>query len=601
MSRFNSSGPRTEELGKSSIRKDTLRKASFLLNFLKPYRAKFILALILLGAGSGVSLLFPWLLGAMVDLVSGTKSSKSLFFKDLNTLIFFIGTLLALSALMSFFRIMWFAQVGEKSLADIRSVVFAHTLKLKKDFFDQNSTGGLLSRINNDLSQIQDTLSTFLANLIRQIIVLIAGISVILINNTHLALLMLAVIPPVVLFALFFGRKIRKISRQTQDELAEANEVAEESFSGLVHVKSYTRESYESKRYQTALLKVVDLAVLNSKYRGAFAASVVFLMFSAILAVLWYGFNLIQKGEMTLGELNSFIFYGMFIAGSMAGFAENYNQLLKTLGATERIFEILETPEEKGGNQPYAGGRGSIRLAGVTFSYSTRPEVQVLNEVSMNLGAGQKLALVGESGAGKSTIASLLLRLYDPNSGSIFLDQTDLRDYNIRELRSLIAYVPQDVQLFSGTIRDNIRYGKEEATEEDLIEAARKSYSIGFIEKLPNGFDTLVGEKGLQLSSGQRQRIAIARAFLKDPLVLILDEATSALDAESEAQVQKAIEEIMKNRTSVIIAHRLSTIRFADQIAVMQSGQILETGTHESLMSTKNSAYSRLVSLQFQA
>lgn len=601
MSRFNSSGPRTEELGKSRIRKETLRKASFLLNFLKPYRGKFILALILLGAGSGVSLLFPWLLGAMVDLVSGNELGKNLFFSNLNTLISFIGVLLALSAVMSFFRIMWFAQVGEKSLADIRSVVFAHTLKLKKDFFDQNSTGGLLSRINNDLSQIQDTLSTFLANLIRQIIVLIAGISVILVNNTHLALLMLAVIPPVVIFALFFGRKIRKISRQTQDELAEANEVAEESFSGLVHVKSYTRESYESARYKTALHKVVDLAVLNSKYRGAFAASVVFLMFSAILAVLWYGFSLIQRGEMTLGELNSFIFYGMFIAGSMAGFAENYNQLLKTLGATERIFEILETPEEQGGGRQYTGGHGTINIEGVSFFYSTRPEVQVLKDVSMNLGAGKKLALVGESGAGKSTIASLLLRLYDPVAGKISLDGIDLKDYQIQELRARIAYVPQDVQLFSGTIRENIRYGKENSSEEELLEAARKSHSIGFIEQLPEGFETLVGEKGLQLSGGQRQRIAIARAFLKDPLVLILDEATSALDAESEAQVQKAMEEIMKNRTSIIIAHRLSTIRFADQIAVMQSGCILETGTHESLMANEKSAYSRLVSLQFQA
>lgn len=537
----------------------------------------------------------------MVDLVSGNELGKNLFFSNLNTLISFIGVLLALSAVMSFFRIMWFAQVGEKSLADIRSVVFAHTLKLKKDFFDQNSTGGLLSRINNDLSQIQDTLSTFLANLIRQIIVLIAGISVILVNNTHLALLMLAVIPPVVIFALFFGRKIRKISRQTQDELAEANEVAEESFSGLVHVKSYTRESYESARYKTALHKVVDLAVLNSKYRGAFAASVVFLMFSAILAVLWYGFSLIQRGEMTLGELNSFIFYGMFIAGSMAGFAENYNQLLKTLGATERIFEILETPEEQGGSRQYTGGHGTINIEGVSFFYSTRPEVQVLKDVSMNLGAGKKLALVGESGAGKSTIASLLLRLYDPVAGKISLDGIDLKDYQIQELRARIAYVPQDVQLFSGTIRENIRYGKENSSEEELLEAARKSHSIGFIEQLPEGFETLVGEKGLQLSGGQRQRIAIARAFLKDPLVLILDEATSALDAESEAQVQKAMEEIMKNRTSIIIAHRLSTIRFADQIAVMQSGCILETGTHESLMANEKSAYSRLVSLQFQA
>jgi ABC-type multidrug transport system fused ATPase/permease subunit len=601
MSRFNSSGEQKGELSKARLNRENLKKLSFLFQFLAPYRSKFIAAMMLLGVGSSISLSFPWLLGQLIDLVSGNTENTHPWFTDLNRIISAIIGLLLLSSVMTFFRIMWFAEVGEKSLADIRSGLFSHLLKLPKQFFDQNSTGSLLSRINNDLSQIQDTLSTFLANLIRQIIILSVGITIVLINNTKLALLMLAVIPPVVAFALIFGRKIRKVSRETQDALATSNEIAEESLSGLINVKSYTKEADESKRFRSALKKVVHLAITNSKYRGAFAASVIFLMFSAILGVLWYGFLLIQQGEMSLGQLNTFIFYGLFIAGSMAGFAENYNQLLKTIGSTERIFEIMHTKQEKGGEINVHEGNGQLEIKELSFRYASRSDVEVLSQINLSIMAGQKLALVGESGAGKSTLAAMLLRLYDPVRGQISLDGVPLEQYDLYTLRALIAYVPQDVHLFSGTIRENIRYGKKEASNDEIMNAAERSYCMNFIEKLPDGMDTLVGEKGLQLSGGQRQRIAIARAFLKNPLVLILDEATSALDAESESQVQEAMKEIMKDRTSVIIAHRLSTIRFADNIAVMQNGKVIEQGTHDELIAKSNGAYNHLLKLQYHS
>lgn len=599
MSRFNSGNNPKAELNRLPLNRTNLKKAAFIFRYLLPYRYRFIAALILLSLGSLLSLAFPYLFGELIDIAGG-KSSEY-FPGGIDQLLMAVGIILGLSALMSFFRIMWFAQTGERALADLRSDLFGHVIRLPKSFFDFTYSGELMSRMNNDLSQIQDTLSTFLANVIRQSIILIAGVSIVLFTHTRLALLMLAMIPLVVIFALFFGKYIRKLARTAQNEMAEANVIAEESFSGLVQVKTNTQEESESHRYRNALQKVVDTAIKNSKYRGAFAASVVFLMFGAIIGVMWYGTHLIQQGELSMGDLNSFIFYGMFIAGSMAGFAENYNQLQKTLGATERIVEMFHENTEEGGAGDTENINGHIAFSHVTFSYPGRPEVQVLKDIDFEVKPGQKIALVGSSGSGKSTIASLLLRLYQPDTGEITLDGTSLDSYELKALRERMAYVPQDVMLFAGTISQNIAYGKPGASDAEITEAAREANALEFISQFPEGMETIVGERGMQLSGGQRQRIAIARAFLRNPSILILDEATSALDAASESQVQLALDRIMQGRTCVIIAHRLSTIRHADQILVIRNGSVAEKGTHEELKSLTEGEYYKLLSLQVQA
>lgn len=599
MSRFNSGNSSKQELNRLPLNKTNLKRAGFIFKYLLPYRFRFIAALVLLSLGSLLSLAFPYLFGELIDLAGG-KSSEY-FPGGIHQLLLTVGIILILSAVMSFFRIMWFAETGEKALADLRSDLFAHVVRLPKSFFDFTYSGELMSRMNNDLSQIQDTLSTFLANVIRQSIILIAGVSIVLFTHTRLALLMLAMIPLVVVFALMFGRTIRKLARTAQNEMAEANIIAEESFSGLVQVKTNTQEDIESGRYRKALQVVVQTAIKNSRYRGAFAASVVFLMFGAIIGVMWYGTYLIQLGELTIGDLNSFIFYGMFIAGSMAGFAENYNQLQKTLGATERIVEMFHEKAEHGGTTNATGISGHIGFSKVTFSYPSRPEVQVLKEISFNVSHGQKLALVGASGSGKSTIASLLLRLYPVDSGEITLDGTPIEFYHLKELREQMAYVPQDVMLFAGTIAENIAYGKPGSGDAEIREAARQANALDFITQFPDGMQTIVGERGMQLSGGQRQRIAIARAFLRNPRILILDEATSALDVTSEAQVQLALDRIMQGRTCIIIAHRLSTIRLADQILVIKDGCVVEQGTHEELKSLPDGEYHKLLSIQAKA
>lgn len=599
MSRFNSGNRPKEELNRLPLNKSNLKRATFIFKYLLPYRYRFIAALVLLSLGSLLSLAFPYLFGELIDLAAGKSSVY--FPGGIPQLLLTVGVILVLSAIMSFFRIMWFAETGEKALADLRSELFAHVVQLPKSFFDFTYSGELMSRMNNDLSQIQDTLSTFLANVIRQSIILIAGISIVLFTHTRLALLMLAMIPLVVAFALVFGKRIRKLAKTAQNEMAQANVIAEESFSGLVQVKTNTQEEAESNRYRAALQVVVRTAIKNSRYRGAFAASVVFMMFGAIIGVMWYGTYLIQLGELSIGDLNSFIFYGMFIAGSMAGFAENYNQLQKTLGATERIVEMFHEKTENGGGIHPKNIKGHIHFTNITFSYPGRPDVEVLKNISFEVAPGQKLALVGASGSGKSTIASLLLRLYSPDSGAIMLDGVQLDAYVLKELREQMAYVPQDVMLFAGSIAENIAYGKPGASDEEISEAAKQANALEFIRQFPEGMNTIVGERGMQLSGGQRQRIAIARAFLRNPRILILDEATSALDASSEAQVQLALDRIMDGRTCVIIAHRLSTIRHADQILVIRDGVVVEQGTHDELRMMANGAYQKLLSLQVQA
>ena len=411
---------------------------------------------------------------------------------------------------------------------------------------------------------------------------------------------MLITIPVLVVIAMVFGKFIRKLSKETQDYLASANVVVEETLQSIVTVKSFTGETYEINRYRNKLNSVVEVALKAAGYRGAFISFIIFALFGGIVAVIWYGATLVSAGEMSVGDLISFVLYTTFIGGSIAGLGDIYGQVQKAIGSSERVLEILnETTEKQIKVDSLARMKGSVQFDQVLFHYPTRPEYRVLDGISIHVKPGEKIALAGHSGAGKSTIIQLLLKFYDVGSGDILLDDISIADWDPQALRINIGMVPQEVLLFGGSIRENIRYAKHDATDEELLEAAKQANALEFIDKFPEGLDTLVGERGIKLSGGQRQRIAIARAILKDPAILILDEATSSLDAETESLVQEALDKLMKGRTTIIIAHRLSTIRKVDRIYVIKDGKVIEEGNHESLSAKEGGHYAHLVNLQF--
>ena len=413
---------------------------------------------------------------------------------------------------------------------------------------------------------------------------------------------MLSVVPLVAVAAVIFGRFIRKFSKNVQDQVAESQVIVEETMQGISIVKAFANEWYEIARYDGKIKEVVKLAIKGGKYRGYFASFIIFCLFGAIVAVVWFGVRLSISGEMSVGQLISFVLYSTFVGASFGGIAELYAQIQKAIGATERVFELLEeTPEKINSVQNAVKNKikGNVTFKNVAFSYPSRKEINVLKNVNFTAEFGQKIAIVGPSGTGKSTIASLLLRFYDIDSGEIIIDGKNIYDYDLENLRGNMSIVPQDVILFGGTIRENIAYGKPDASEDEILLAAKQANAFNFIEGFPEKFETLVGERGIKLSGGQRQRIAIARALLKNPSILILDEATSSLDSESEKLVQEALEILMEGRTSIIIAHRLSTIRSADQILVLDNGIISEQGTHLELISLENGKYKNLSNLQF--
>ena len=414
---------------------------------------------------------------------------------------------------------------------------------------------------------------------------------------------MLAVVPIIAILAVVFGMRIRKMARKAQDQLAESGTIVQETFQGIAVVKAFTNEFYEIGRYVKSVYAVVNTAISNARYRGAFVSFMIFSVFGAIAFVMWYGAKMIQSGELTMGSLTMFVIFSMFVGGTFAGFADMFSQLQKTLGATESIREILRGEGEtvtlqQSPIQPQHRLHGNVRFEHVAFNYPGRPDVQVLKDISITATNGQQIAIVGPSGAGKSTITSLLMRFYAPNHGKIYFDDQPADNFPLTQLRMQMAFVPQDILLFGGTIKENIAYGKPGATDEEIINAAFKAHAHEFISNFPEKYETIVGERGIKLSGGQRQRIAIARAILKDPAILVLDEATSSLDSESEQLVQDALDNLMKGRTSFVIAHRLSTIRGADKIVVIEKGMVIETGSHQQLMN-QNGLYRKLNEMQF--
>ncbi|HEY9488180.1 MAG TPA: ABC transporter transmembrane domain-containing protein, partial [Chryseosolibacter sp.] len=527
-------------------------------------------------------------------------AGKPHFFKTIDQVAIALLLILFVQSIFSFVRVYTFSIVSEKGMAGVREAVYQKVIWLPMSFFDSRRVGEVMSRLTADVATLQDTFSYVLAELLRQVLTLVFGIAIIFYLAPTLTLFMLITIPVLVVTALIFGKYIRKLSRKTQDKLAEANVVVEESLHSITMVKAFTNELFELGRYSRAIREVVDVAIQSSRYRGFFISFIIFALFGGIVAVGWFGASLVQSNQLTVGELFSFIFYTSFIGFSIAGLGDIYTQLQRSVGASERILEILELPDESSLVGEEIEVQGEIEYSGVRFSYPTRGDYRVLDELNFVIQPGEKVALVGKSGSGKSTIINLLLRLYPLNEGHIRVDGRLIEDFNLTAYRRNIGVVPQEVILFGGTIAENIRYGKPAASDDELREAARKANALDFIESFPEKFETLVGDRGVKLSGGQRQRIAIARAILKDPAILILDEATSSLDVHSELLVQEALEKLMEGRTSIIIAHRLSTIKKVDRIFVIHEGTLAEMGSHSELSGMDNGIYNNLLQLQLQ-
>ncbi len=605
MARYSRNDQAGVELPKARLDRESLRQALELFEYLRPYKLRFGAALVSMFTGSLLSLAFPYLAGTVIDAAMHPGRVGGGMAGSDRTALLLMG-ILAVQAGLSYFHSLSFATVGQRSLVDLRRATYARLISLPMTFFAQRRVGELASRLSADLIQIEDTLIAVLPQFLRQTTLLVGGIALIAVTSLQLTGVMLASLPLVVVVAVLFGRKTRKIYREAQDRLADTATIVEETLQGIVNVKAFSNEGYELNRYHDGLGRFLTATLRGARLRAAFIAFIIFALFGFIVLVLWSGARLLQQGAITFGDLTRFGLYTTFVAGAMGQFAELYSQVQKAIGATQRVRELLrETGEVEAQLGPAPAStlprlRGEVVFENVHFSYPSRPGVEVLQAINLAASPGQRIALVGPSGAGKSTLISLLLRLYDPSAGRLLIDGRDARQYRLTELRAQMSMVPQEVLLFGGSIAENIAYGKPGAGMEEIEAAARQANAHEFIRSFPEEYATLVGDRGIKLSGGQRQRVAIARAILKNPSILILDEATSSLDSESERLIQEALESLMLGRTSFIIAHRLATVRHADRIMVMVGGRLVESGTHEELQAMPEGVYRRLAALQFR-
>ncbi|WP_189057239.1 ABC transporter ATP-binding protein [Deinococcus daejeonensis] len=575
-----------------------------LLAFARPYRWVFVVGVVATLVSSGLNLVFPALFGRLIDasfLQVGSTDTSQLD----RTVVALLG-IFALSALFGAAQSFLLSRVGAGVVADLRRAVFAHLLTLSPRFFGEHKTGDLTSRLTSDVGTVQTVTSTALAQLAAQSVSLVGAVVLLVTTSPRLSLLTLAVIPLVIGTAVTIGRRIRRVSREVQDAVAGANASAEEAISGVRVVQSFTAEGVEESRYGQGVTQSFLAALKRARLQALMAGVMSFLTFGALAVVLWYGGRLVMAGSLTPGNLVTFLFYALQVGGTVVALTGVFNQFQEALGASGRIFELLDERSDlpqPAQPAPLARAEGRVSFDGVSFTYDGDAEgtrAAVLRDVTLDVPAGQVVALVGPSGAGKTTLVNLIPRFWDVTGGTLRVDGRDVRDYALADLRAQVGLVPQETLLFSGSIRENILYGRPDARPDEVEAAARAANAHEFISAFPHGYDTVVGERGVKLSGGQRQRVAIARAILKDPRILILDEATSALDNESEALVQAALERLMQGRTTFVIAHRLSTIRNADRILVMDAGRVTEDGTHAQLLAA-GGLYRDLYELQFRA
>lgn len=582
---------------KKRFSKASFKKAMRIFRFIKPYKMPFFVGMFVLLISSIITMAFPKVLGELIDSVNAEDANT------VNTFTLLLIGIFLVTAILSFLRVYLFGYVTHKALALLRLTTYKHLISSPMSYFSKRRVGELSSRITSDIALLQDTFTTTIAEFLRQFITIPVGMFFLLFISFRLTVFMIAVIPVVAIIGVFFGKFIKKLSKEAQNDIADSNTVVDETLHGIASVKAYANEFFEIIRYKKSIDSSVQTSIKRALWRGVFIGLIMFAAGSAIVSIVWYGLHMVQNGVITLGELLSFAIYSALLGFSFAGAADLFSQLQKAIGATEHLMDILDEATETVTLEKTSliSIEGNLTFNNVCFSYPSRRDIQVLKDVSFSVDKGKQVAIVGPSGSGKSTIASLIFRFYDPESGVITIDGKKINDYELSQIRNQMAIVPQDVMLFGGTIRENIEYGKPNATDEEIFEAAKKANALEFIESFPEKFKTIVGDRGIQLSGGQKQRIAIARAILKNPSILVLDEATSALDSESERLVQEALERLMEGRTSIVIAHRLSTIKKADTIIVLDNGKIKEKGTHEELVKKENGIYKNLSTLQLTA
>ncbi len=568
-----------------------------MLAYLLPYKGRLALALVSLLIGAGLSLVFPAVIGTVMNVVLAAGPDGETVLNQITLVLMAVFLLRSITTWIESFMLSY---IGEKIVADVRTQLFRQLQRMSMGFFTERRVGELMSRISNDVTVMRSVLTNQVSTLLQQTLIAIGSLVLMVVINAQLTLFIVVLIPAVIAVGVFFGIYMRRFSTRAQDQIAEATVVAEEVLQGVREVKSFVREPYEIRRYETAINNAFGTAVRLAHFSSAFGSLMAFVGFGSLAAFLWFGGREVLAGRLDGAQLITFLFYGVSVAGSFASLVALYTQFQQALGATKRVFQLLDMePDVRDlpDAQVLDQVEGRITFDNVHFSYDDKQEV--LHGIQLDIAPGEIVALVGPSGAGKSTMFNLIPRFYDPTSGTLRIDGIDARTVTQASLREQIGIVPQETLLFGSSIRENILYGRLGATEEELFAAARAANAHDFIMGMPDQYETVVGERGTRLSGGQRQRVAIARAILKDPRILLLDEATSSLDSESEHLVQEALGRLMQNRTTVIIAHRLSTVRIADRIAVIDQGRIRELGTHDDLLA-QGGLYARLYEIQFR-